>query len=160
MDVLTPRGQESRKWEDRAIQLWSSHYKSMTFIHTPKEKPAAIDGIIIKDQRIIGVVETKARPSFTLEEFKSKHDMQWLVTKEKVDKCLLVAEILSVPFIGFLYMPQDDLLLYRSLWNPKSGWLVDIKFMKTKTQATINGGVAWRENAFIDMRTAKILGQT
>jgi hypothetical protein len=160
LDVLTPRGTVSRQWEDRAVELWSSQWPDLKYVHTPKDKPAIVDALLIKNGAVVGVVETKCRPSLSLVDFKVTHNMRWLVTNEKLQKAQVIAAGLSVPLIGFLYMPEQDLLLYNSLWKPEKGWVVDIETKTTKTQATINGGTAWRENAYIDMTNSKmIIGQ-
>ena len=66
MDILTPRGQESRKWEDRAVDIWSSHYPQISYVSTDKDKPCAVDAILVKAGQIVGVVEQKSRPSLTV----------------------------------------------------------------------------------------------
>jgi hypothetical protein len=45
----------------------------------------------------------------------------------------------------------------KTIWHPTGGWAVPIRIQETKTQATINGGIAVRQNAFIDMKTATVL---
>ena len=157
LDVLTPKGVVSRAWEDRAVELWSSHYPDLQYIHTPKDKPAIVDALLIKNGQVVGVVETKCRPSLTLVDFKVTFDMRWLVTNEKIQTAKRMAQDLCVPLIGLLYMPEQDLLLYQTLWRPNQGWMIEIKTKRTETQATINGGTAWRENAFIDMTNAKMI---
>jgi len=157
MDILTPRGQESRKWEDRAIQSWSSHYPDIIYASTDKNSPCAIDAILVKDKKIIGIVEQKSRPSLSLIDFNGIYKKQWLVTQKKLDNGAKIAESLQTKFVGFLYLPQADMLLVKTLWNPNLGWSVIIEKRHTKTQATINGGSIVRENAYIDMSEALIL---
>jgi len=157
MDILTPRGVASRQWEDRAVQLWSSQWPDISYVETPKDQPAIVDAVLVKNNKIIGVVETKCRPSLSLVDFKVTHNMKWLVTAEKVDKAQKVAEAMCVPFVGFLYLPDQDILLYQSIWKPAHGWVVGIERKNTKTQATINGGKIWRHNAYIDMTNAKMI---
>ena len=157
MDILTPKGIESRKWESMAVNLWDSEWPDISYIETPKNQPAVIDAVLVKDGQIIGVVETKCRPSLNLVDFKITYKMRWLVTASKLDRIQQVAEALRVPFVGFLYLPYQNVLLYRSLWKPDKGWIVDIERKNTKTQTTINGGEIWRENAYIDMTEAKMI---
>lgn len=160
MDILTPRGQESRKWEDQAVKIWSSHHPNISYVGTPKDAPATVDAVLVKDKTIVGVVETKCRPSLSLCEFKITHDMKWLVTADKLDKAQKIADALCVPFVGFLYLPTQQILLYQALWKPQQGWMVPIERKNTKTQATINGGQIWRHNAYIDMTSAKMITGT
>jgi hypothetical protein len=79
------------------------------------------------------------------------------VTDEKIRKAQQIAEALQVPFVGFLYMPETDALLFETLWHPSKGWTVDIQVKETETQATINGGKILRKNAYIDMSKAKLI---
>jgi hypothetical protein len=89
--------------------------------------------------------------------FAIEHKSRWLVTDEKIRKAQQIAEALQVPFVGFLYMPETDALLFTTLWHPASGWTVDIQVKETQTQATINGGKIVRRNAYIDMSRAKLI---
>jgi hypothetical protein len=157
MDILTPRGQESRKWEDRAVDIWSSHYPQIAYVSTDKDKPCAVDAILVKDKQIVGVVEQKSRPSLTVVEFMGDHKGEWLVTHQKIKDGVAIAQALHTKFVGFLYLPEADLLMFKTIWHPDQGWTVPIKVHETKTQATINGGIAVRENAFIDMKNATVL---
>ena len=67
-----------------------------------------------------------------------------------------VAEMLCIPFIVFLYLVPDDLLLWKSIWSPETDWNTNITFARTKTKTTINGGTIYRQNAFIDLREASM----
>lgn len=157
MDILTPRGQESRKWEDRCASIWSSHYPQISYVSTDKNSPCAVDAILVKDNQIIGVVEQKSRPSLTVVEFMTDHKGEWLVTNQKIKDGVAIAKALHTKFVGFLYLPEADLVMFKTIWQPDEGWIAPIRVQKTTTQATINGGTAVRENAFIDMKTATVL---
>jgi hypothetical protein len=155
MDILTPKGQETLVDEARAVRLWQSKYPLFQYCETPKNMPAAVDAVLIKDGAIKGVVETKCRRHMSLEKLEHEYKWEWLVTTEKIQKGRYVAEALQVPFIGFLYLVDDDVLLYHTLWKPDYGWVPDIKTRETRTQYSVNGGSALRENSFIDMSNAK-----
>jgi hypothetical protein len=157
LDILTPKGQESKRQEDRAIALWYKVYPELRYCETPKDKPAAIDALIVKDDQIQAVVETKCRPQLNMTIFALEHKSRWLVTDEKIRKAQQIAEALQVPFVGFLYMPETDALFFETLWHPNKGWTVDIQVKETQTQATINGGKIVRKNAYIDMSRAKLI---
>ena len=157
MDILTPKGQESKRQEDRAIDLWHRSFPSLRYCETPKDKPATVDAIIVRGDEIRAVVETKCRPQLNMTIFALEHKSRWLVTDEKIRKAQQIAEALQVPFLGFLYMPETDALLFETLWHPEKGWKVDIEVKETQTQATINGGKIVRRNAYIDMSRAKLI---
>ena len=157
MDILTPRGQESRKWEDRAVQIWSSHYPDITYASTDKDAPCVVDAVLVKNGKLIGVAEQKSRPGMSFIDFTVNFEKRWLVTQRKIDEGAELAKTLHTNFVGFLYFPSADVLLVRTLWTPKNGWIANIKTEQTQTQATINGGKAIRYNAYIDMTGAVIL---
>ena len=157
MDILTPRGQESRKWEDRAIALWSSHYPDIIYASTDKDAPCVVDAVLVKDAKIVGVVEQKSRPGISFVDFIVTYDKRWLVTQKKIDEASNVAKTLYTNFVGFLYFPTADVLLVKTLFKPERGWVADIVTEQTRTQATINGGSALRYNAYINMTGALII---
>jgi len=61
MDIKTPRGRESLKAEARAMAIFAKHFPDYEYCETPKDKPADIDAILIKQNQIMRVVETKCR---------------------------------------------------------------------------------------------------
>jgi hypothetical protein len=52
---------------------------------------------------------------------------------------------------------DEDILLSKKISEPDGRLAVDISLSATETKATINGGLAVRNNAYIDMRQAKVL---
>lgn len=153
MDILTAKGQETLKQEERAIEIWKLHFPVYSYIQTPKEKAATVDAVFSVDGTIKGVVETKCR-NFSMEEFKREFSSDWLVTYDKLIKASNIASAMCVPLVGFLYLVKDDLLLYQKLWEPGSGWVCDMSIRQTWTQMTVNGGRVARSNAYINMAKA------
>lgn len=101
------------------------------------------------------VMEAKAR-DMTREKLFGDYKGKWLVTKDKLDRAYDVAYALRTDFYGLLVLVPDKVCYYRKLaeYNEETGgleWIVDFELMKTVTQKNINGGTAFRENAFIDM---------
>ena len=157
MDILTPRGQESRKWEDRAVQIWSSHYPDIIYASTDKDTPCVVDAVLVKNGQVVGVAEQKSRPGISFVDFIVTYEKRWLVTQKKLDDASEVAQSLQTNLVGFLYFPTADVLLVKTLMAPGKGWVADIVTKQTRTQATINGGSAIRHNAYIDMTGALII---
>lgn len=156
MDILTPKGQETLKQERKAIQIFTSTFPGFSFIETPKDTPADIDGIIVKDDVMISGVEVKCR-TMTAADLAKKYNYQWLVTADKLDRGVSACERLGVDFRGFLYLVPDDMLFIVPIFSYKDGWLIEPEYEMTKTQATVNGGVAERLNAYIDVSKAKVI---
>jgi hypothetical protein len=159
LDVNSPKGQESLEHELRAVQLWQHYYSDYTYVHTPKNGPALVDAVIVdNDTNVVAVVEQKSR-NMSLEQLQ-KWDSEWLITYDKIEAGRYVANSLGVPFIGFLYLIPDDLLITKQLSNANGEWTCDFRTALTETQETINGGKIVRENAYINLKDAKHIRQS
>jgi len=158
LDVNSPKGQESLEHELRAVQLWQHHYPDFTYIHTPKDGSALVDAVIgDNDCNVVAIVEQKSR-NMSLEQLQ-KWNNEWLVTHAKIEAGRTTAHALGVPFIGFLYLIPDDLLITKQLSNAQGEWTCEFRVDMTETQETINGGKIVRENAYIDVTEAKHIRQ-
>jgi len=158
LDVNSPKGQESLEHELRAVELWQHHYSDFTYVHTPKSGSALVDAVIVdNDTNVVAVVEQKSR-NMSLKQLQ-KWDMEWLVTFAKIEAGRTTAHALGVPFVGFLYLIPDDLLITKQLANNKGEWTCSFRKDFTETQETINGGKIVRENAYIDLTEAKHIRQ-
>lgn len=158
LDVNSPKGQESLEHELRAVELWQHVYADFTYVHTPKNGAALVDAVICdNDTNVVAVVEQKSR-NMSLEQLQ-KWNMEWLITFDKIEAGRWTAQALGVPFIGFLYLVPDDLLLTKQLSNAKGEWTCDFRTDVTETQETINGGKIERLNAYVNMSEAKHIRQ-
>jgi len=148
LDVMTFRGRQTLE-DERKVALWVAK-RGFVYAQTPKEAPAKVDAVLIKEDKAIALLETKCRYGLDLQWLQTKFSNEWLVTAEKIEAGLKIAEGLCLPFWGMLYLVNCDTLLVQSI----SG--AQIRYEDTKTQATVNGGVAMRKNAFIKMDKAKV----
>lgn len=156
LDVNTLKGQESLKHELRAVELWNYHYQDFTYVHTPKDGPALVDAVIVDlDANVVAVVEQKSR-NMSLEQLQ-KWDNEWLITFDKIEAGRYVANSLGVPYIGFLYLIPDDLLITKKISDKHGQWTCDFRTDITETQETINGGKIDRLNAYIKLDGAQYL---
>ena len=147
LDITTPKGQVSLK-DEQIVACWFNSKSGCSYVQTPKDSPAKIDAILIKNKNVFGLAETKCRYNINLDGFKTKFKNEWLVTWEKLESGLKISEQLCVPLYGFLYLVDDDVLLIQNLSK------ADIRRDFTQTQKTINGGKIVRENGFISMKDA------
>ena len=158
LDVNSPKGQESLEHELRAVQLWNSHYTDFTYVHTPKDGPALVDAVIVNnDTNVVAVVEQKSR-NMSLEQLQN-WNMEWLITLDKIEAGRYVGNALGVPYIGFLYLIPDDLLITQKISDKDGKWTCEFRTDTTETQETINGGKIVRLNAYIDVTGAKQIRQ-
>ena len=93
----------------------------------------------------------------TVLDFNVTYEKRWLVTQKKLDDASEIAQALQTKLVGFLYFPEADVLLVKTLMAPGKGWVTNIRKEHTRTQATINGGSTVRLNAYIDMTDALVL---
>lgn len=156
LDINTPRGQKTLDDERRCIEIVEASRPGWTFIITPKSREAAVDGVLVFEGTARAIVEQKSRYDVSLDEFISRYENEWLVTFEKILKARTIAEMCCVPLVGILYIVRDDTVLTQPIWSPEKGWQTSFAVRKTRTQATVNGGKALRDNAYIDMSNAKI----
>lgn len=156
LDILTDAGQKSLADEQEAARIWERNFP-LKYISTPKDRPAWVDAVILKDDAILYAVETKCRYDMDLERFTEERNSEWLITAEKIEKAQTVCKALCVPLLGFLYLVPDKCLLVEKILDEHGNITIGVRYQDTTTQKTINGGTAIRRNAFVDMRAAKIL---
>jgi hypothetical protein len=157
MDIKTERGQQTLRDEQDAALIWERNFPAYQYVQTPKDQPALVDAMLVKDKVIMYCVETKCRYDMDLETFSTQRNNEWLVTYDKILNSRSVATGLGVPLIGFLYLVTDKILLARKITDDKGNFVCKMKTENTTTQRTVNGGQIVRNNAFIDMSDAKIL---
>lgn len=149
LDIATPKGQKSLR-DEQIVARWFNRKEGYVYAQTSKDSPVKIDAFLIKYGNLIGLAETKCRYDIDFHGFKTKYKNEWLITAEKVESSLKLAEQFCVPLYGFLYLVRDDVLLIINLSEAKM--YKDF----TETQKTINGGKIVRENSFVSMENASI----
>ena len=145
--------------DEQTLAKWLEKNFSLKYIQTPKDTPALVDAIVTNKNstELLGVAETKCRYDIaSLEQFQANYKNEWLVTWSKVNNAINIATSMGVPCVGFLYLVKPKVLLTQKLSDKTGRLAVDVRLSTTSTQATINGGIALRTNAFINMAGAKI----
>ena len=138
--------------------MFERNFRDFEFIETPKDLPACMDGLVVRDGTIIYGVEVKCR-NMTALELRENFGNRWLVTADKIDRCVSVCGELGVGFRGFLYLVPEKILMIVPIWDYGVGYISDIEYEATETQKTVNGGLAVRQNAFIDVSKAKVIAE-
>ena len=157
LDVLSPKGQQSVRDEQAAVALFVGRFPQYAYAETPKHLPADVDALLMTGGALRQVVETKCRYDCDLQKFMGAYGGQWLVTYDKVVRAMAVAKGLRIGLMGFLYLAPSKTLLVQRITDDEGKFLVSLKVETTQTQATTNGGLAVRSNAFIDMRKATVI---
>jgi hypothetical protein len=148
MDILTKKGQKSLEYE-RIMLERISVLTNVNIIETDKDMDAKVDGMISQDNQLTGIFESKCRDMslMKLREFGS-----WLVTFDKILDGRKLSQLLRVPFIGFLYLIPDEIIMYWKITDKYGNFLFDFDVKNTKTQKTINGGSIVRTNAYLPVK--------
>ena len=120
-----------------------------------KDSPAAVDGMLIKagTTRIFRVAEAKCR-DMTMQDLFGRFGGTWLITNSKIKALAEAAKLFGVPGTGLLYLVPDKLVLAVKICDEEGRFVHNFEVKQTLTQATVNGGTAIRDNAFIPMITA------
>ena len=153
VDVMDPNVQAAIHQADDAVRIWESHFPHCTFVGTDKQSYSEIDGVLVVNGTIVRVIEIKGR-KVPLDIFRGKLKSQWMVSEDKLIKCQTVAEILRVPFVGFLHLVTDKVVLCKTLWRPVDGWVCGKKVRMVKTNKDLYGGEKEGLCSFLDMSDA------
>ena len=145
LDIETEKGQKSLNEEIKMLKYISKCWNVIIKI-TPKDKPLPHDGILIIENKIVGVFESKNR-QMTIEQLENWGS--WLITFEKLEKCRAIAKNLKVPFYGFLGIEQSQLVMCWKITDNEGNYLFNFEHNNSTTQATTNGGKAFRDNAYL-----------
>lgn len=158
LDIETEKGQVTLMQEKQAYSIFEGRFPEFSVLHTDKTKPEPFDGWIIRDGKITSIVETKCRVDVSYGEFLQRYRNIWLVTEAKLQMISSYIQESSspVPLYGFLFFPNSKVLLIKRIID-RNGEITKRELRKTNTQATVNGGIAYRLNAFIPMKDAMIL---
>jgi hypothetical protein len=63
-----------------------------------------------------------------------------------------ISEMLRVPYLGFLYLIKDKIIMYWKITDKYGNFLFDFDVKNTRTQKTINGGSVIRTNAYLPFK--------
>lgn len=156
LDILSKRGQQTVVDLNAAVAMWHKLNPGWMYTKTPEDTDAPIDATLVDTHGVIrGAVETKCRYGITFGGFRDTFNNEWLITMSKVISAADVAKGLRVPLVGFLYLVDDKTLLVQRITDKSGNFTAAFRCETTQTQATCNGGLAVRANAYIDMSNCK-----
>jgi len=157
LTVNTEKGREWVEHEREAIERFCSRHSGYAFSETPKRRPASVDGVFSKDGKLVAVCEVKVR-ELTLRRLQREFENTWLVSSEKLDRGREAGKLLSIPFVGLLYLLPEKRLLALRITEHDGKWSLDFERRRTFTQRNINGGSVQRLNAFLPLDKAWEVG--
>jgi len=157
LDINTPRGQESVEEEKNMLRIIRNYYPLSTFIHTPIRKAALIDGLIIKDNELLGIFESKCRRE-SLDSFRQKYDNMWMISYRKLIDGCNSSKSLAVPFWGFLYLVNDQKVIIVQITDSNGRFIHIPPVERKQTSKSCNGGTMIDTCGYIDIGNGYLLG--
>ena len=154
MDILTERGQKSLEYERKMLErirstMCDKHKTNSQIVETDKNMDAKVDGMVVTNGELSGVFESKCRDLSLME---LRRYGSWLVTFDKIMDGKRLSEMLRVPYLGFLYLIKDKVVMYWKITDKHGNFLFDFDVRNTRTQKTINGGSVVRTNAYLPFK--------
>lgn len=140
-------------------------YPHFSWNETDQDRSADVDGILgvaSNGHNIIqSVLEIKSRFDMDMAKLFNEYEGRWLISHDKLLRGYDLAHALRSDFNCMLVLKQDRRAFLRKIakHNKDTGgleWVADFEVRKTETQKSINGGTAYRDNAYIDMYNARM----
>ena len=152
LDVLTSKGRANEVHNDRCMEIVKGYFDFLNL--TLQKLPTAhtADGLFRCNQRPFILLEVKSRHNFTEHFFRTQYGEKWLVTDKKIRANITMASRHNIPFLGAMNIVDSRVVLLKTIFDREIAPGIDVRF--TKTQATINGGEIFRDNAYIPMHDA------
>ena len=149
--------------ENKLHELSKKIQRGFFFIKDEKDKditPLSFDGFICKSHMVVAMFEVRTRKGHVYNDgivFRGRKYPTYMITKRKLDKCSEYSKYLNLPFVLFVYFEYNHSFLIYKISDKRGNFLIDFETQKTKSQYSVNGGVAYRENAFIDVSKGTII---
>lgn len=149
LGILTPKGVETVKQEEAMLDYLAGKW-GVKWIAVSKDNAASVarvDGFFVRGQVVQAVYESKCRVKW------DGYD-SLLITADKIENGATVSAILAVPFLVLLYVVPHGRVYCWRVTDSAGRVVLPMMRKRTETQATVNGGVANRENAFLKLENA------
>lgn len=147
----------AERWDDIRIatDILEMRYEDMfgvTLVRFENEFHK-LDGMIVKDKKIVGIYETKTRDC----DIAHLRNHGLILTHDKVVAGKQIAEKIGVPFFFIAACKHDDAMVVIEVFDGDGNQLVPFEVRENdETSAGMRGGRALRTNAYFDVSHAKI----
>lgn len=155
LDCTTEKGKAAIRQEVMIVHRICEHFGFNHAVTRP-DSSSPIDLLLMRGSVIVGAAEVKAR---TMSLTDLKRFGSYLITARKLDEGREIASLFCVPFylIVGLFGDEKPTIVYWRLTSRDGSWLFEFRREKTRTQATVNGGVANRTNAYLPLGMMQVL---
>lgn len=128
------------------------------FAWYPRDNYFPVDGFIVKGNDITALFECKIREA-ELEghtiQFKNKHYDSLILSEDKILNGAAMAKQMRLDFYLIAYFSLNDAFLIFKLYDAANDSTMQYEAKKTWTQENVNGGEAFRSNAFLKVDKGK-----
>lgn len=159
LDCETPKGKEAIAKEVDVKNILAE--KLNIKITTPQDKANHDDGLIYREDKLIGVCEIKtrtywsrdAKTPFKLERFLSDY-RGYMITGWKLDWLQKQSEKNNIYSYIFLNIPHDKCIVKFRVTNKVGEFFIKYKIENSESYYSVNDskGKTWRDNAFIPFK--------
>lgn len=150
LDCNTERGRQWISQQNRVGLAFAAAFKAQV-IFTDDTRDADVDALFFRENSLGAIAEIKARSMslLQLQNFKS-----YLITYDKIEKGRMAAVTLRVPYLVIVGL--IDRIAYWRMSDSEGKWQTRFDVKQTETQATCNGGIVSRANAFLSLATMRL----
>jgi len=161
LDIDTERGRETLEYERRAARALERATGHRYVAGSKAGSAWPLDAVVADPVSgdLVAVVEQKTR-SETVERMKSVHGGTLILSADKVRSGIVGADLLGCAFWVLVYLrdePDAHRVVLIDVYNQQRGLLPGIRWERTKTRATVNGGEAHRLNCYIPLLGGRLL---
>lgn len=158
LGVRTEKGEMAERLVRQAVLRLQK--KDTTFAWFPEHNYFPVDGFIIKGNDITAIFECKIRyAAFTSGEMHfdgSSYD-SLILSENKILTGVDLATKMGLDFYFIVYLELSGHYLIFKIFDVATKKVIPYQAKNTWTQESINGGEAYRKNAFLKIKDAKVL---
>jgi len=114
--------------EQRAYDIWTSHYPAYSIVETDKTRGAVIDALMTYENGLHAVVEVKSRRNLTRQKLEGAFGNRILLMSRKVANMRQVAKSLCTKLVVFYYLRDDDTLIVLQLQDENGELLAPLEY--------------------------------
>ena len=158
LGVKTPKGEAAeRAVREAVLRLQKPPY---LFAWYPADNYYPVDGFIVQYNDIVALFECKIREaayeSGSLS-FKGRSFDSLILSEDKILNGANMARQMKLDFFLIAYLTLSKHYLIYKLYDVEANLVLPYESKSTWTQENVNGGEAYRKNAFLKVKAARVV---